>query len=252
MTLCFASLIKWGVLSLGCAASLSAQDPAAVPTPTPAPAPAPVAAPAGPPKVEKIGDHTYRLGQIVIDATEKTVSLPVEVNMREGVLEYVLVGMKGKVHESLLVTSANPMELAVALKLCRFQDGLGDLLDPMLPPAERQGAGAKDKRGSSVSLTLDWQAADGRKGTTPIHTWVADIKDKKPSPDGLWHYTGSRIIDGHFVAESEGSFIALYLDPNALFNSALPGNDDDERWGTRTEEIPPLGTKGRLTIRLAK
>ena len=234
--------VAW-VLLLAAAGFTSAQEPSATASGEAVPPPA------GAPKVEKIGDHTYRLGQIIIDAAEKTVSLPVEVNMREGVLEYVLVGMKGKVHESLLVTKANPMELAVALKLCRFQDGLGDLLDPMLPPEERQGPAGKAKRGSEVSLSVDWQAVDGSKGSSPVHAWITDIKNNKPSPEGLWHYTGSRIIEGHFLAESEGSFIALYLDPNALFNSALSGNDDDERWGTLTEQIPPLGTKATLTIR---
>lgn len=235
MTLPLASLSASGLLWLGSLGGLAAQEAA-----SPAPAP----------KVEKIGENTYRLGQVVIDAAAKSVSLPVEVNMREGILEYVLVGMKGKVHESLLVTPASPMELSVALKLCRFREGVGDLLDPMLPPTERLGPQAKSQRGSQVSFTLEWLSPDGKKGTLPIHEWVTDIKDKKPSPEGVWYYTGSRVVDGHFIAESEGSFIALYLDPNALFNSALPGSDDDERWGTRTEQIPPIGTKGLLTIRL--
>ena len=63
-----------------------------------------------------------------------------------------------------------------------------------------------------------------------------------------WIYTGSKIENGTFMAEAEGSIIAIYLDPLAIFNMTIDGADTDERWGANSEMIPEIGTPGVLTV----
>jgi len=66
---------------------------------------------------------------------------------------------------------------------------------------------------------------------------------------GDWTYTGSVVEDGLFMAEIEGSIIAIYLDHLAVFNMTREGADIDERWGARRSAIPEIGTKGTITIK---
>ena len=49
----------------------------------------------------------------------------------------------------------------------------------------------------------------------------------------------------------EGGFVAIYLDPNAMFNMTRDGADVDERWGANDKKIPDIGTNGELVIRIA-
>jgi len=67
--------------------------------------------------------------------------------------------------------------------------------------------------------------------------------------NGGWIFTGSRVERGDFMADIEGSIIAIYLDSNAMFNMTRPGADNDEQWGANDELIPEIGTKGTLLIR---
>src|SRR5919108_5617454 len=67
------------------------------------------------PGVERIAPGVFRLGNITIDKTAQSISFPAVVNMKEGLLEYLLVRTGGKTHESLLRTTAEPYQLQVAL-----------------------------------------------------------------------------------------------------------------------------------------
>ena len=69
---------------------------------------------------------------------------------------------------------------------------------------------------------------------------------------GDWIYTGSTIEEGNFLAEGEGSIIAIYLDHIAMFNMIRDGADIDERWGANGNAIPEVGTKGKLILKPAK
>lgn len=78
---------------------------------------------------------------------------------------------------------------------------------------------------------------------------VLDGTESLPMAPEPWVFTGSRVENGTFQAETEGSIIAIYLDPYALFNMTREGADNDERWGANPGLIPPLGEKGTIVLR---
>lgn len=225
------------------ALSLAAQEPSReVPS-----APAPTEVPAPKVSVEKVGETRYRLGGIEFDAETREIRFPVAVNLREGgPVEYLLVREDGKVHESILTTAISPLHLQIAMKLLRYNAGRGDVFNPFLTRElrEKEGGKAAD-RGEAVSFFFEAEGVP----EIPVHDLVIDGESAAPMGPGGWIYTGSSVEDGAFMAEVEGSIIAIYLDPLALFNMTREGADIDERWGARDSVIPPLGTKGVLSIR---
>ena len=75
-----------------------------------------------------------------------------------------------------------------------------------------------------------------------------DGEDGEAMESGGWVYTGSVLEDGTFMAEAEGSILAIYIDHLSLFNTTRKGSDLDDRWGARTSAIPEIGTKGTFRI----
>lgn len=212
-------------------------------------APAPTEVPESDAKVEKVGEHRYRLGELEFDARSREIRLPAVVNLREGgPMEYLLVHEGGKVHEAIFTTAVPPLHLQIAMKLLRYGVGRGDVFDSFLPEELLETEGGKEAdRGETVLFAF---AAEGG-APRPAHEFVLDGERGEAMTPGGWVYTGSTVEGGAFMAEAEGSIVAIYLDPLAMFNTTREGADIDERWGARSSAIPEVGTKGVFTIRPA-
>ncbi|MEO0414844.1 MAG: YdjY domain-containing protein [Verrucomicrobiota bacterium] len=203
------------------------------------------------PSIKKIGESTFKVGQIEFDAKARSVSIPVEVNApkQDQPVEYALVQEKGKIHESLLTTTASPTALEIAFRLLKYPKGHGEVFSKLLPAEDRKiKAEETDETGAEVEIIVEWEE-EGEKQSAALHTWIIDGKDGEVMDESAWVYTGSTIYNGTFMAESEGSIIAIYLDPAAMVNTSVEGAEIDERWGPNQEEIPEIGTKATLTIR---
>ncbi len=225
-------------------AGLAQEEPPRV---APKPSEAAAEVPAPEVSVKKVGETRYRLGEIEFDAKTREIRFPVVVNMREGgPVEYLLVHENGKVHESILTTAVSPLHLQIVMKLLRYQGGHGDVFNRLLTPEliEKEG-GKEGDRGEEVTFTFE---AEGGK-SLPVYEMIIDGEKADAMAPGGWIYTGSAVQEGTFMAEAEGSIIAIYLDHLALFNMTRDGADIDERWGARHTVIPEIGTKGVLTIR---
>ncbi len=203
------------------------------------------------PVVKKIGENRYRLGEIEFDAKTREIFVPVVVNKREGgPMEYILVHENGKVHESVLITKASPLGLQVVLKLLKYQSGNGDVFNFLLPEEDREAKSGKSAdRGNLLEFYVRWAEDEAIQAVNSV---ILDGKTKTPMPSGGWIYTGSEIDGGNYMAELEGSIIAVYLDPLSMFNMTIAGADDDERWGANPEAIPEIGTRGTLILRQSK
>ena len=203
------------------------------------------------PAVTKIGKNLYRLGEIEIDAEARTITFPVVVNMREGgPIEYILVHEHGKVHESILTTSISPLNLSIALKLLKFEDGYGDVFNLLLPPEllETEG-GTEAERGDGFYFDF---LPDGKSVALRAEDLILDGITGKPMDGAPWIFTGSKMENEIYMAESEGSVVAIYLDYLAIFNMTIDGADTDERWGANSNLIPEIGTQGKFVIRAAE
>lgn len=199
------------------------------------------------PAVMQVGENRYRLGEIEINAETREISFPVVVNMREGgPIEYLLVHEHGKVHESIFTTTISPLHLQIALKLLKYESGYGDVFNLLLTPEllETEG-GTAAERGDSVEFRF---VPQGKTQALHLPDLIMDGMTRAAMAGAPWIYTGSRIENGTFMAEAEGSIIAIYLDHLALFNMTIEGADTDERWGANSERIPEIGTPGTLTV----
>ena len=164
-------------------------------------------------------------------------------------MEYLLVHETGKVHESVLVTEISPLHLQIALKLLKYETGHGDVFNRLLPPhLIKEEGGSQDERGELTEFLFQ---PDNSEIETAASKMVLDGDSQEPLQSPGWIHTGSTHQEGQFMAEAEGGFIAIYLDPNAMFNMTRGGADIDERWGANADAIPEIGTKGELVIRPA-
>ena len=182
-----------------------------------------------------------RVGAVTLDANKKQISLPVAVNMNEGPLEYLVVTGKGKTHESLLVTHAEPFHIKVAMLLlnCKGSDG-------RLIPEDDE----KPIPGERVKVELHWKE-EGQQKRSALERFVQRV-DKKKVTEGPFVFNGSRVFQGTFLAQRDGSIVSLITDNAALFNNPRLGRDDDEIWRPQAKGLPPLDSNGTLVIKIFK
>lgn len=235
------------IVSLGLSTSLHAQSnsppqPVVPPPDMPSPPAQPEATDRHTPgisPVEQVSPGIYRVGDIMINKTDRSVSFPAEVNMDKGLLEYVLVRSGGKTHESLLRTRIEPYNLQVACLL------LG--LEPTKTPLAFQGS-PETPKGAHVSISITLK--DG-KAVSP-ETWIVKTVNGKNEnvTDLSLVYTGSFISAGQFIAQLDGSIVAVFHDPAAMFDNASAGGESDKIWFVNEKAVPPVGTPVTLTIQV--
>ena len=191
--------------------------------------------------VEQVSPGEYRVGDILISKTEKTVSFPAEVNMDKGLLEYVLVRNGGKTHESLLRTKIEPYNLQVACLLLGIEGTSAPLAfqgSPEIPKGDKVALSIRLKDGSTVTPEKWMNQTVG--GTN------RDISNLQ------WVFTGSVVSNGRFAAQVDGSMIAVFHDPAAIIDNASPGGESDKIWFVKEGAAPPVGTPVTLVIKALK
>ncbi len=194
---------------------------------------------------EMVSPGVYRIGEIVVNKTEKTITFPAVVNMNKGLLEYLLVRNAGKTHESLFRTAVEPYNLQIA---CLLLDLVGTD-----KPLAFQGAPDTPK-GDPVSISVERVLDNGRSQTVNPKEWIVKTVDgeQRNAPDLNWIFTGSIISNGRFASQVDGSIIALYHDPVAMIDNASLGGESDKIWFVNEKTAPPVGTKVTITIKPVK
>lgn len=192
------------------------------------------------PAMNFVAPGVIEIGGCRVDKKNGRVEFPARVNMQEGLLEYLLVGDAGKLHESLLSTEISPYALQVSLLLLGVEGSYN--------PLAMQGE-ARTPEGGRVNIKVQWQ--DGKRvKTVALEKWLK--KDKSKLNNIPWVFTGSLVIDGVFMAEVERSIIALFHDPVAMIDHQLPEGADDQIWFVDSEQTPTRGTDVTVIIEVAK
>ena len=210
------------------------------------------AAQASPPNeaVREVRPGIFQLGLVTLDKARREVRFPAVINQREGAIEYVLVGAKGKTHESLFATTVRPSTLHTAMLLLGAKTG-GQEPGAALPPTALDNAylaTAPLPRGVPVSISVRWQLPGRQPVERPVSALVTNTQTRSPMTDGSWIYNGSLFEQGRFAADDELSFVAVVTDPIALMNNPRPGHDDDQIWTVATDRVPPLLTPVEIRI----
>jgi len=229
--------------------SLCAQEAPPQPVgPPPGGAPAPAGGPPPPPPppglpgginapaLQYVSPGVFEIGKCKIFKERGAVELPASVNMKEGLLEYLLVGSSGKLHESLLRTDVEPYALQVALLLSGLEGSLTHL--------NAQGENRLPE-GDPIEITVSW-SEDGKEKTARIEEMVLQGKEKAGQIP--WVFTGSVVNNGSFAAQVTKSIIAVYHDPLAMIDHRLEDGASDEVWFANAQTTPPVGTPMTVTI----
>jgi hypothetical protein len=207
---------------------------------------------------KEIAPGVFQIGDVRLDKNAGTVVFPAKINMDDGLVEYLLVTPQGSVHESVLVTDAQPQEVHMAMLLLGAKG--------MVQPKDSKGperidaeylAKAPKLTGDAILLSAKWKDKDGVEHTVAPERWLIRkiFTPKKPAKvitaeDGPWLYTGSYFYENRFVAQVEGTFASLVTFPNALINNPRTGSNDDHVWFVKKEAVPPVGTPVEFTIKL--
>ena len=267
----------------------SAPDPVHIPTPPPPPPP-PDPGPLPPPKtgdpaaravvlgradaesvVKKDAAGALHVGPIEIAADRKSMKVPARINQRQGIIEYMAVGPKGKTHESVLVLETEGTHLMVGCLLLGLTPApLKPQEDPGLrvvrggqaaskapaPAAQADPAPPELPAESNVRIEVEWLDPETKKAVrhrAEELTWNRELKASMRPTD--WVFTGSSIWRGNFVAELEQSYIATWPDRSALFNNPWPSKNPYRGAGgyeANKKLLPPPGTKATVTISKSK
>jgi hypothetical protein len=201
-------------------------------------------------RLQKTSPTQYSLGTIQIDAAKREIRFPCTLLHQQIPIEYILVHETGKDHETILTTAVTPIDLQVALLLANYTPGSTGLFAklPKDEPLPFKEQAPKTPGAHRALITAEWEI-DGKKHSSPLSQWIQNSDLRVPPPDlDTWIFNGSKIDNRGFVAESEGSFIAVYADHNALFNSPAAGNHRDDIWISLPKNIPPEGTAVTLVI----
>lgn len=189
--------------------------------------------------LKQISVGVFEIGAVRLDKTKRTVSFPGAVNMDRGLVEYFLVHATGKTHESVLRTEAEPYHIHVASLLLGAKG------------ATNSAAGSGGVRapviGDDASMFVSWQT-NGVEKRVPVEDWIFNLETKSTMTRSEWKYNGSRVVEGIFLAQREGSVVAVIADPDAMINNPRPGRDNDQIWQVNTNTVPPVGTPVQFTI----
>jgi hypothetical protein len=176
------------------------------------------------------------MGEVKVDVRARSLSFPAEVNQRSGAIEYLVVHETGKVHESIFRTSVAPKQIHVAALLLSTKDTNSVAPKPLF---------------TEPTIRVSWKE-NGKEKVVAAEELILDRKKKRALGKTKWAYRGSKLIDGVFLADREGSVIAVMEDRNALIDQATPDAADDENWEPMTEVMPELKTKVTIQIVFGK
>jgi hypothetical protein len=196
------------------------------------------AQPSNEPSVRQISPGRFQVGQVTLDKQSRSVTFPGVVNMTEAIIEYLVVTREGKLHESLLRSDVSPKEIHVAMLLLDAK-GAGTNAVPEDP--------LKPIPGDPVIIEVSWKEKNRQKRVR-AEELVFNTQTKTNLAKGVWVYNGSRLENGAFLADREGSIVSLITDPFALVNNPRPGRDNDDLCEVNSAAVPPLDTRVEVKL----
>ena len=190
------------------------------------------------PPIVKLSSTTYKIGNILLNIEDRVVHFPGQVNMNEGIVELLACAPGGKTHESVLVVNIIPYHLQVALLLLglNYGDNIEYQGDPNTP------------LGDSVEVWIEWQGIN-QEFRVRGEDLIFNLASKKTMTHTHWIFSGSRIINGTFMADREGSIITTYHDPHTILDNPLPGGGNDELYVVNSKLVPSKGTPVEVFVK---
>ena len=202
------------------------------------------------PEVEKIDGNRYRIGDVTLDKSTREIRFPAVVNMREGLLEFLIVHENGKIHESLFRTSTSPININVGFALLSYKPSK-ELYHLWKRPGIASGNfhEVDEETRKAARITIDVELLkSGETKRYPVSDWIRHETTAKAMPPTHWVYGGSEFSGGLYAPEATGDIAAIFVSNSSMIN--YPGDDkfNDEVWTCQTDRIPDLETKVTIVI----
>lgn len=204
-----------------------------------------------PGEVRKIDEDRYIVGGVTLRKSTREITFDAQVNQTGGLIEFLLVTEKGKIHESLFSCAISPTDLNVAIKLLGYPSSpeLFQIVTPGHRPTGKYPEVPEEVRnGARLAISVSWQH-DGEEKTCAVNELVKNTATGEVMPPGPWLYTGSLITQTGFRAEGTGDIIAVFSNPAAMVNYPGEARTNDEVWWVKQDSLPTKGTPVRITIK---
>jgi hypothetical protein len=195
-------------------------------------------------------ERAFLAHEIHLDLARGLCWIPVTIDVREDLLEYLLVNPKGAAHESLFTTEVVPSRLNAALLALGVEPGHNAKWKPKEPPPTEE-----EMRDGALPYVVEPPSGDGfylyagwREGSETYfhrvddllrdletgrsmrrHSWVflgsrvvrMRVRDADASKEGASRESASKEV---FAADVEGNLvnIAFFEEGNTLVTAALP------------------------------
>ena len=205
--------------------------------------------------------------KILLEPELGLCAIPAAVDIRDDLLEYLLVNPRGNAHESLFTTEVGASPLNVALLALGVQAGSNAVWIPRDPPPtrEEQLAGISSysvtpPKGDGFLLYVAWKS----KGETyffRIEDLLRNTETGRSMRRHEWVYLGSRSVQSRkdpaqslFVAELDGNLInlALFEAGTTLITAALDECLKQTIWLSNAWLLPEQGERVLLIFSRAK
>jgi len=178
-----------------------------------------------------------------LDLEAGVVSVPVQVLVRSDLLEYLLVGKRGAVHESLFSTEVKPSLLNAALLALGCQAGTNARVKGAEPHEIIAPTGGE---ASGLYLHVAWREA-GETYLYRIEDLLTNLETGRAMRRHRWIFLGSRFAslrEGEpksFVADLEENLInvSFFYQGNTLLTAALEECVQQTIWAPNAWLIPP-------------
>jgi hypothetical protein len=200
--------------------------------------------------VRKIDHDHYSVGQVTFQKSTRAISFDAKVNQTGGLIEFLLVTEKGKIHESVFSTTISPTDLNVAFKLLGYRSS-PELFE--IRTADHQPTGRfpdvpeETRKPARIQLTVSW-LQNGKNAVVDVNALALNSETRETIPAGPWLYTGSIMTESGFRAEATGDIVALFSNSSAMVNYPGKGRDNDEIWSVNPGQLPAKGSLVRITI----
>jgi hypothetical protein len=207
------------------------------------------------PPLTEVSKGVFQIGLVQLDKNQKSVQFPAVLNMDHGLIEYLLVTTRGKTHESLLKTDAEPYHIHVAMLLLGAKGAAQTKELLKVPTGEYHVNGAATNRlaallkGDPFRIELSWTNAQGPIKVAAEDS-ILDLQTGKSAVRGTWNYNGSRVVEGVYMAQQQGSIVAVVDDVDAMANNPRGGHDNDQIWQIYTNGLPKLNATVLVTFKL--
>ena len=159
-------------------------------------------------------------------------------------VEYGLVHEDGKIHESLFRTKVRPQIFHTSLLLLKIKP-VESFFENIWSDEPEQ----IDYSGKCFEILVTWDENQTKRESS-LEKLSTNQGKSKPDIGKLFIFTGSKMIEGNFLAESTGSIVAIYADDNAIINNSHYDSVNDDVWIANKQKMPPLEMPVKITFHL--